>query len=341
MINCQHSLIELLSNSYIQKAALWNLYGKPDLCLSWSQVLLNIKSDHITRGGVTYNGEGICQAICNVSISLTLIGEYEKAYIVLNNARERFTNEPISHIWKHCEQFSYYKQAYHNQLWEQAEMRARQIATFDPWQSHLYLAEIYFARQNYESAIYHVNIVLNYTNKSNIETPNLGSSKIYLKIVSMILLAEIKCAQFSSGNVSTEVIMILNEAFDIAEKYYYEYYSSLIQLYMAHAQLWMKMPILSMKLVNKSLINVLANGSLYDRSRAMVLYVKCFVAKINSAVDVADNKAKAKYLEDKNKQIYDCVKLLDQVKINYNKLEAYTRVKDVMYLQVRVFFFLS
>lgn len=66
-LNCQQSMIELITNSYAQKAALWCLYGKTEMsCLS-SQLLLRLNTANPTQGIHSYNAEGTCQAICNVA----------------------------------------------------------------------------------------------------------------------------------------------------------------------------------------------------------------------------------------------------------------------------------
>jgi hypothetical protein len=67
VLNCQHSMIELMTNSYAQKAALWCLCGKTEMCSLSSQLLLHLNTSNPTQGIQSYNGEGTCQAICNVA----------------------------------------------------------------------------------------------------------------------------------------------------------------------------------------------------------------------------------------------------------------------------------
>jgi hypothetical protein len=70
VLNCQHSMIDLMTNSYAQKAALWCLYGKTDMWSLSSQLLLHLNTSNPTQGIQSYNGEGTCQAICNVANTL-------------------------------------------------------------------------------------------------------------------------------------------------------------------------------------------------------------------------------------------------------------------------------
>ena len=67
VLNCQHSMIDLMTNSYTQKAALWCLYGKTEMSSLSSQLLLHLNTSNPTQGVQSYNGEGTCQAICNVA----------------------------------------------------------------------------------------------------------------------------------------------------------------------------------------------------------------------------------------------------------------------------------
>jgi hypothetical protein len=67
VLNCQHSMIELMTNSYAQKAALWCLCGKTEMSSLSSQLLLHLNTANPTQGVQSYNGEGTCQAVCNVA----------------------------------------------------------------------------------------------------------------------------------------------------------------------------------------------------------------------------------------------------------------------------------
>ena len=71
VLNCQHSMIDLMTNSYAQKAALWCLYGKTEMSSLSSQLLLHLNTSNPTQGVQSYNGEGTCQAICNIANILT------------------------------------------------------------------------------------------------------------------------------------------------------------------------------------------------------------------------------------------------------------------------------
>jgi len=71
------------------------------------------------------------------------------------------------------------------------------------------------------------------------------------------------------------------------------------------------------------MIELLANGGIYDKSRATLLYVKCLIAD-SSKLDEAG----------RTKVLINAARSLEKVKNGFQKLEAFSRVKDVLYLQV-------
>lgn len=70
VLNCQFSMMDLMSQSFTHKAALWTLYGKADMAALASQLLLHL--DLTQADGLnSYSGEATCQAICNIALRLT------------------------------------------------------------------------------------------------------------------------------------------------------------------------------------------------------------------------------------------------------------------------------
>lgn len=59
LLNCQNSMVDLMSNSYSQKTALWQMYGKTDMANFFAQLLLHLNTSYMTRGSYPYNGEGV------------------------------------------------------------------------------------------------------------------------------------------------------------------------------------------------------------------------------------------------------------------------------------------
>ncbi|RZC39864.1 anaphase-promoting complex subunit 5, partial [Asbolus verrucosus] len=102
LINCQHNLRDLISNSYAVKSALWQFYGKSEMSSLWSQLLFFLNIDNNNDSKAFYC-EGFCLAVCNVANHLLMQGNYTLVHTILNFTKERFPNEPNSHIWMLCE----------------------------------------------------------------------------------------------------------------------------------------------------------------------------------------------------------------------------------------------
>lgn len=67
-LNCQNSMLELLANSFSQKAALWLLYGKMEMSSLSSQLLLRLHTpDAALSPHCGFSGESTCLALCCVA----------------------------------------------------------------------------------------------------------------------------------------------------------------------------------------------------------------------------------------------------------------------------------
>lgn len=96
MLNCQHSMSDLMSVTFAEKSALWAYYGKMEMASLCAQLLLlhntGDKKQHM------FNGPSTCQAIVTVANMLIEFGEYALADVVLAHAKERFPNSPCNKV---------------------------------------------------------------------------------------------------------------------------------------------------------------------------------------------------------------------------------------------------
>lgn len=96
VLNCQHSMSDLMSITFAEKSALWAYYGKTEMASLCAQLLLlhntGDKKQHI------FNGPSTCQAIVAIANMLIEFGEYTFSDIVLAHAKERFPNEPCNKV---------------------------------------------------------------------------------------------------------------------------------------------------------------------------------------------------------------------------------------------------
>lgn len=96
IVNCQHSMIDLMSMTLTEKAALWAYYGKTEMSSICSQLLLLHNTGE--KKQQIFNGPSTCQAVVNIANILVEFGEYNLVNVVLDHAKERFPNEPSNKV---------------------------------------------------------------------------------------------------------------------------------------------------------------------------------------------------------------------------------------------------
>lgn len=265
-------------------------------------------------------GEGYCQALCNLGSYLMLEGEYDYANAILKFAKEKFPNEPISHNWMLCQYYLEYTFHMHQKKFIEAEMAAQKIAVFDQYESSLCLADLLIQQKNYDTAKKCLQVILS---KSELQDSDV---RIDYDIRARILYTQLQVASNYPSSTPNGVLTSLNAALAYTNDYHLHYLNAVIQLYISHIQLLMGMPHHALKLLNTVLPQILANGFAFDRARALLLYAKCLVAS-----------AQQEPPESRRKVVEDCVKILEKVKSNFNQVKAFHRVKDVLYLQARLY----
>ncbi|KAL1501123.1 hypothetical protein ABEB36_006508 [Hypothenemus hampei] len=320
MLNCQHNYKDLIFNNNAMKSSLWRLYGKTDMCSLWSQVLLYLNIDTVTQTAAHY-GEGYLQAICNVALNLLLEGDYNFVNVVLHYARNKYPHEPLARTWMLVENWVNFTRAIYQEKWLEAESAARKIIVFDQWEGHLKLAELYFNQQSYDQANQCVNFIIE--NYSHDEHLNDGK---FCGLRAKILQAEIEFASRHPNVAGT--ILTLNNCLIEAEKSELAYQIAIIKLHIANALLTLGLTTQALNVLDNSrcMVEIMATGGAYDRGRAILLYVKCLIADSNKLE--ADQRAEV---------ILKAIKSLDRVKLNFKKVEAHSRVKNLLYLQAKLY----
>ncbi|XP_015517721.1 anaphase-promoting complex subunit 5 [Neodiprion pinetum] len=310
VLNCQHSMIDLMSMSYAEKAALWAYYGKTKMSSLCSQLLLLHNSGD--KKQQMFNGSSTCQAVVNVANIFVELGEYILAEVVLDHAKERFPNEPSSKIWMISEQMHKFTRTMRHEKWSEAEAIAKQISSIDPLESKFRQAEVSFAKGDFPRIMELIDSIE--------KTKNLNPQN---QVRLMILSSQVMCSsRFPGlGTTGTNALALLNTAVEIATSKHLSYQQAIIKMNLANIQLVMGMPSQAMKLVNDAIIPVLSHGGCLDQGRAFVLYAKCLLATTVSSIT-----------DDRKSALENAVKSLRKAKDHFNKIEAFSRVKNVLYL---------
>ncbi|XP_034947106.1 anaphase-promoting complex subunit 5 [Chelonus insularis] len=309
VLNCQHSMLDLMSMAYAEKSALWAYYGKVQMSIICSQILLLYNSG--SRKQTLFNGGSTCQAVMNVANVLADMGEYKLVNVILNHAKERFPTEPSNKIWMLSEQLIEFTKFMRNQKLNDAETIAMQISSLDNLESKFRLAEVSLAKKDYSSGLNYLN------NLKRISKPLTAQDQIRLIILTSQLIDS--AVMGANGLASIKSLILLNHALEIASNNHLSYWGSIIKVHLAKVQLMMGMPKQALCLVDEAIINILTHGSLYDQGEALTLHAECLVA--------------ASFLTAKQRTtaIQGAVKSLLRANECFSKIEAFNKMKTTMY----------
>ncbi|XP_063240526.1 anaphase-promoting complex subunit 5 [Bacillus rossius redtenbacheri] len=312
-LNCQHSMMDLAVTSHAQRAALWCLYGKMQMCSLFSQLVLHLGSFG-GRGPAAHNGEGCCLAACNVANILTEQGEYQLAALVLRHAKGQYPSDPLAVSWKLSEQLLHFTRALRHGRWLDAGQAVAHLANVSEWESRLRKVELLMEKGDLAGAASAVSAVLDRCR--GMGQPDCAAVDANAR--ALVLLGEVR----SRGGSPGAAVSALCRALTAARAGHQSYHAALAGLLLAHTQLQMGLPSHALRLADRFLPAVLSHGALHDAARGLLLLAKCRVA---AASDLAPGARAA--------ALAGAVAVLDRARAGFLKVEAHSRAKDVLYLQ--------
>lgn len=317
ILNCQHSILELMSNSYAQKAALWHMYGKSCMSNLVSQLLLHLNTSDPARKGLYHSGEGVCLALCNVSLMIAQEGELSHAVEIINYAKERFpTHNQHSHIWMLAEEIMTFNRALQQGDWAAASTCIQNMATINQSESMLRMAQLLLYRGDLRQASDLIFKLVDESQQKE-EMPPEHHARV------LILQAEL---QVLSSN-HTAAVTPLNKCLSICQQHHLDYTSAIVIMHIANVQLLLQLPSQAVSVLAQVMVSILSYGSVYDRARAHLLYAKCTIAQIEKG-----------FITDKKKEgLLSATRMLSNAIEDFSKVEAHQRVKDALYLQARLY----
>lgn len=333
-LNCQNSMLELLANSFAQKAALWLLYGKMEMSSLSSQLLLRLHTpDAALMPHCGFSGESTCLALCCVANNFIQEGKYQLASVLLQHARQQFPHEPVSHAWMYTEQLLYFFEALHNGRWQEAEQAVTRMSSVHKWDSLLRRGELLLSKGDAVEASAAVHPVLE---NPSCETElgcgiginsaqGNGGARLALRIRALILTSE---AHHINGPGPATAVCVLTSALALAQQNYLDSLAAIVACHLAHLQLQLGLPTQALKLLDEWLLVVLAHGGAYDRARALLLLAKCRVAAATASPTSQ---------VERHTVVTEAISTLERAKSLFNQVEATSRVKDVLYLQALLY----
>lgn len=292
--------MNLMAISRIERAALWNLYGKNELAACCSQVMLHTS---LKRLGKTYNSDGICEAICSNALWLGLQGHYNWSATVLQHAKQRFPRYPLSQFWVITDCYMTSIQAIISGKWNEAEQACTNLYRLDRHLATLQRASLNIANRNVKVA---QNLLEELMEEETLPPMIQVKAKIMMANTFVI----------NSKKVLPQAIEVLSEALTIAKEKFLTYELAMIDAHFAHFLLAMNMPQRALNSLKVAIETVLVNGSLYDKARITFLFCKCLIGACSDK-------------EQKIKKLPECLKLLEEAVTDLLLLESYSKVKDI------------
>lgn len=218
-------MVDLMSMIYAEKTALWSYYGKTEMSSVCAQLLLLLNSGE--KKQLMFNGPSTCQAVVTVANILHEMGEYNLSAIVIENAKERFPNQPSSRIWALSEQLHEFFKLMRNEKWSAAEDIAYNIYNLNPIESKFKLMEVLFARHDFPGAI---KIAYELDDDENITAQQKVRAKLWM--------SQIKCGSVYAGTPTSaaDSVLLLSSALDIAISNHLSYYAAIVSMHIASVQ---------------------------------------------------------------------------------------------------------
>ena len=301
ILNCQHSMVNLISNCVSERSALWALYGKNEMASLSSQLLLNSNLKTMEKN---HNGEGLCQAMCNVAMWLALQGDFTASSAVLSKAKDKFPRYPISRNWMLVEYYISSQQAIHMEKWSNASNACDHLYHLDKNVSLLQRANMNIARGNRSVALSLLDQLLMQDDEQ---------LEPLMRVRGNVMQAQ---SLIDNQNVPSESLLVLNLAGILANEKHLDYEHSIVEMNIAYILNRMGMNHQALKVVKVNLENILANGGIYDKGKILFLFVQCLIASTPTK-------------ESKLEKLTRTMDQLDLAIAFFSKLECWGKVKDI------------
>lgn len=303
ILNCQHSIMNLIANCIAERAALWTFYGKHEMASLCSQQLLNSNLKVMDK---SHNGEGLCLSLCTVSLWFSKQGEFGASAAILSRAKERFPRFPISKNWLLVEYYVQSIQAIYLEKWsDAAEACDNLYQVCDKNLGILQRAHLNLSRGNRSTTLSLLDILLEQDEDDKMG----GLYQIRAMIMQAMCMSE-------PTNVSAESLLILNRAAILARDQYLDYEHAIVNMHMSYILLKMKMTKEALQAIQLCMEKILANGGIYDKGKVLFLFCQCLIETRSSK-------------EEKLKALN---RILDQLNLAikyFTKLECWQKIKAI------------
>jgi len=316
IINCQSSMSDLMSTSYAQKAALWSVYGKREMCMLSSQLLLHLNT---SQQGVYHSGEAECLGLCQLARVQASQGNYSMALNLIAQAKRQYPpNTQHTHIWWLQEQQLLFTRALHQSKRKLAEAAINNMAAINKQEAMFCKIQLSRDRGEPEKALGLCQALLKECN--NPDTDNYEKPELACRV--LLVEGELYCCSGHPTEAGKPLLTVLT----LAKVHHFTYLAALATMHLAYMQFLLNMPHQALRLMDEVLLTILTHGARYDQARANYLWTRCKVAA-----------GKNLPAHDKKTVLHEAVFTLNQVVADFRRTEAHLRVKDAIYYQARLY----
>lgn len=318
ILNCQHSQAGFMCTSFANKAALWHMYGKRECMSMMSQLILHLDT---SESGIYYNGESLCIALCNIARLHADCGQYALALDLINSAKKRFPkNTKCAKIWMCCEQEILFDRTLLNRTFGITELAVLNLKALDPMESLLRGAILNKEKGAITLALQQLLLLMDKCGMEKKGGDNTLSPDFICRV--LIVLGELYSETGNHTNALTYTLQCITEA----KKHHLEYMTALGMMQLAFLQLQMQLPKQALALLTQNMLPILSHGSVFDQGRLLCCYAKCKIA-----LEIKKGG------EQKKSALLSSINLLNTVLELFQSVQAFLRVKDVLYFQARLY----
>lgn len=117
-----------------------------------------------------------------------------------------------------------------------------------------------------------------------------------------------------SENIFAESLLILNRAAILARDKYLDYEYSIVNMHISYILLHMNMTEEALRIIKLNIENILSNGGVYDKGKALFIFCQCIIAAAKT----------------KEEKLLKLKKLMEQFELAikyFTKLECWQKVK--------------
>ncbi|XP_066544877.1 anaphase-promoting complex subunit 5 [Amia ocellicauda] len=315
ILHWKHSLSELIDISLAQKTAIWRMYGKSTMALQQAQLLLNMSSLEPVNFGVHQNNtEAFAVALCHLAELHAEQGLFGAASELLKHLKERFPpHTQHAKLWMLCDLKIQFERAMNDGKYHLSDSLVTGIAALNKTEG-LYRKALVLKAQNQTTEAYKIlQRLLLYCEKSK-------CTEMVIRV--MLSIAEL---YWQSSCYATALPLLL-QALALARQFHLQYLASETILHLAFSQLMLGIPEQALNILHMAIEPILAHGAVMDKGRAMLLVAKCQIAI--SAPESPKRKHQA---------LEVAVQSLDEAREYFGKVDCKERLRDVYYLQARLY----